>query len=64
MEKDHGVMVLFLENNCQMCYLEEETPDDKRTRDNLDEDPFELTQTTQVLDLLIRTENKQDTYQI
>ena len=45
MEKDLGVMFYFLENNCQMCYVEEETPDDKSTRDNLDEDPFELTST-------------------
>ena len=33
--------VLLLENNIQMCYLEEETPDDMNTRDNLENDPFE-----------------------
>ena len=43
---------LLLENNCQMCYVEEETPDDKSTRDNLDEDPFELTSAAQVLEML------------
>jgi len=43
---------LLLENNVQMCYLEEETPDDKSTRDNLDEDPFELTSAAQVLEML------------
>ena len=35
-----------------MVYLEEETPDGKGTRDNLDEDPFELTHAQQMLDLL------------
>ena len=35
--------LLLIEDNIQMCYLEEETPDDKGTRDNLDDDPFELT---------------------
>ena len=34
---------LLLENNCQMCYVEEETPDDQIVRDNLEDDPYILT---------------------
>ncbi len=44
--------VLLVENNIQMVYLEEETPDGQGTRDNLDTDPFELTHAQQMLDLL------------
>ena len=44
--------VLLVENNIQMVYLEEETPDGHGTRDNLDTDPFELTHAQQMLDLL------------
>ena len=44
--------VLLIENNIQMVYLEEETPDGQGTRDNLDNDPFELTHAQQMLDLL------------
>ena len=35
-----------------MVYLEEETPDASGTRDNLPNDPFELTHAQQMLDLL------------
>ena len=44
--------VLLIENNIQMVYLEEETPDGAGTRDNLPNDPFELTHAQQMLDLL------------
>ena len=44
--------VLLVENNIQMVYLEEETPDGQGTRDNLEDDPFELTHAQQMLDLL------------
>ena len=44
--------VLLIENNIQMVYLEEETPDGQGTRDNLHNDPFELTHAQQMLDLL------------
>ena len=44
--------VLLIENNVQMVYLEEETPDASGTRDNLPNDPFELTHAQQMLDLL------------
>ena len=44
--------VLLIENNIQMSYLEEETPDNKGSRDNLEDDPFELTHAQQMLDLL------------
>ena len=44
--------VLLLENNIQMCYLEEETPDDVNTRDNLENDPFELTTAAEALKML------------
>ena len=44
--------VLLLENNIQMCYLEEETPDDMNTRDNLEADPFELTTADEALKML------------
>ena len=45
--------VLLIENNIQMSYLEEETPDNKGSRDNLEEDPFELTHAQQAYDMLI-----------
>ena len=44
--------VLLIEDNIQMVYLEEETPDGVGTRDNLPDDPFELTHAQQMLDLL------------
>jgi len=44
--------VLLIEDNVQMVYLEEETPDGVGTRDNLPDDPFELTHAQQMLDLL------------
>ena len=44
--------VLLLENNIQMCYLEEETPDDMNTRDNLEANPFELTTADEALKML------------
>ena len=43
---------LLLENNCQMCYVEEETPDDKEVRDNLEDDPYILTKPEAALELL------------
>ena len=45
--------VLLIENNIQMCYLEEETPDNKGSRDNLEDDPFELTHAQQAYDMLM-----------
>ena len=36
--------VLLVENGCQMTYLEEEIPDGKDSRNNLDIDPYILTQ--------------------
>ena len=42
----------LVENNIQMVYLEEETPDGQGTRDNLENDPFELTHAQQMFDLL------------
>ena len=44
--------VLLVENNCQMCYVEEETPDNMTTRDNLDFDPYELTTASAALKML------------
>ena len=44
--------VLLIEDNIQMVYLEEETPDGVGTRDNLPDDPFELTHASQMLELL------------
>ena len=35
--------VLLMENNCQMCYVEEETPEEVSTRDNMAEDLYDLT---------------------
>tara|TARA_B100000941_G_scaffold82582_1_gene56807 strand:- start:729 stop:1328 length:600 start_codon:yes stop_codon:yes gene_type:complete len=43
---------LLLENNCQMTYLEEETPDNAGTRDNLPDDPYILTTPELVLEHL------------
>ena len=48
--------VLLIENNIQMTYLEEETPDNKGSRDNLDDDPFELTHAQQAYDMLMNRE--------
>ena len=44
--------VLLVEDNIQMVYLEEETPDGVGSRDNLPDDPFELTHASQMLELL------------
>ena len=49
---------LLLENNVQMCYVEEETPDDVSTRDNLDVDPFELTTADEVMKLFRARQQK------
>ncbi len=35
--------LLLLEDNCQMSYVEEETPEGTANRDNLEEDPYTLT---------------------
>ena len=41
---------LLLENNCQMSYLEEETPDDSNgSRNNMADDPYILTTPSEVL---------------
>ena len=58
---------LLLENNCQMCYVEESTPDNSDVRDNLDYDPYILTQPEATLEMLrarqqsghIQTENEE-----
>ena len=44
--------VMLVENNVQMVYLEEETPDGAGSRDNLPTDPFELTHASQMLEFL------------
>ena len=49
---------LLLESNCQMCYVEEETPDDMSSRDNLDIDPYELTTADQVMEMLKARQQK------
>ena len=49
---------LLVENGCQMCYVEEETPDDQNTRDNLNHDPYELTTASEVLKLLKTRQQK------
>ena len=49
---------LLVENGCQMCYVEEETPDNMTTRDNLDYDPYELTTAAQVLKMLKSRQQK------
>ena len=49
---------LLLENNCQMCYVEEETPDDATSRDNLDIDPYILTKPEASLEMLKARQQK------
>ena len=49
---------LLLENNCQMCYVEEETPDDANTRDNLEIDPYILTKPEAALEMLKARQQK------
>ena len=49
---------LLLENNCQMCYVEEETPDDANTRDNLEIDPYILTKPEASLEMLKARQQK------
>ena len=44
--------VLLMENNCQMCYVEEETPENVSTRDNLEDDLYELTKPEEALKML------------
>ena len=44
--------VLLMENNCQMCYVEEETPENVSTRDNLEGDLYELTKPEEALKML------------
>ena len=50
--------VLLVENGCQMCYVEEETPDNANTRDNLDIDPYELTTASESLKMLKARQQK------
>ena len=40
---------VLLEDNIQMSYIEEETPDGKSERSNLDEDPYILTTPVEAL---------------
>ena len=49
---------LLLENNCQMCYVEEETPDDANTRDNLEIDQYILTKPEASLEMLKARQQK------
>ena len=49
---------LLIEDNAQMCYLEEETPDGSDTRCNLDFDPYILTQPEEVLAFLRARQQK------
>jgi|TARA_B100001093_G_C26780987_1_gene994599 peroxiredoxin len=44
--------VLLMENNCQMCYVEEETPENVSTRDNLEDDLYKLTKPEEALKML------------
>ena len=50
--------VLLVENGCQMCYVEEETPDNANVRDNLDIDPYELTTASEALKMLKARQQK------
>ena len=50
--------VLLMENNCQMCYVEEETPEEVSTRDNMIEDLYELTKPEAALEMLRARQQK------
>jgi peroxiredoxin len=51
---------LLLEDNCQMTYLEEETPGGSQgTRDNLPNDPYELT-TPELVLAHLKNRNQQE----
>jgi len=50
--------VLLLEDNAQMTYVEEEIPDGAATRDNLDDEPYDLTEPEEVLAFLRKRQQK------
>lgn len=50
--------VLLMENNCQMCYVEEETPENVSTRDNMENDLYELTKPEEALKMLRARQQK------
>ena len=50
--------VLLLEDNNQMTYVEEEIPDGAATRDNLEDEPYILTEPEKVLDFLRKRQQK------
>ena len=50
--------VLLMENNCQMCYVEEETPEEVSTRDNMIEDLYDLTKPEAALEMLRARQQK------
>ena len=50
--------VLLLEDNCQMTYVEEETPDGQGSRNNLSTDPYELTSPADMLAHLKKRDQK------
>ena len=50
--------VLLMENNCQMCYVEEETPEEVSTRDNMAEDLYDLTKPEAALEMLRARQQK------
>ena len=49
---------LLLEDNCQMTYVEEETPDGQGSRNNLSTDPYELTSPADMLTHLKKRDQK------
>jgi len=49
---------LLLEDNCQMTYVEEETPDGQGSRNNLSTDPYELTSPADMLAHLKKRDQK------
>ena len=50
--------VVLVENGCQMTFLEEEIPDGEDSRNNLDVDPYILTQPEEVLTFLRARQQK------
>ena len=50
--------VLLLEDNNQMTYVEEEIPDGAATRDNLEDEPYILTEPEEVLAFLKKRQQK------
>ena len=50
--------VVLVENGCQMTFLEEEIPDGADSRNNLDIDPYILTQPEEVLAFLRARQQK------